>query len=93
MRIVSAITVFAVTLPLGGAAAISGRAMLNAVFPGVDSTWTVLGIGLLIGGATCLVLAALSISLATRRAFVLPRSSILAAGMQAIAPEVAGTHS
>lgn len=93
MRIVSAITVFAVTLPLGGAAVISGRAILSAVFPGVGSIWTVLGIGLLIGGAICLVLAALSITLAARRAFVLPRSSISAAGMQAITPEVAGTHS
>lgn len=92
MRIVSAITVFAVTLPLGGAAAISGRAMLSAVFPGVGITWTVLGIGLLIGGAICLVLAALSITVAARRALVLPRSSMSAVGMQAIAFEGAGTQ-
>ena len=78
LKVVSAISVFAMALPLGGAAAISGMSTLNAFFEGVPEGWQAVGIGLVTGGAALIVTAFVSIALATRRAIALPAKSIAA---------------
>lgn len=82
--VLSAIGVFAVCLPLGGAAAVSGAAILRAAHDGVDGGWIGIGIGLVAGGVLSLVVAVLSASSAMHGAFALP-----ALGTSAVRPEAA----
>ena len=80
MRIVAAIAVFALTLPFGGAAAISGRALLSAVLPTSHPGWTALGIMFVATGLVSVVLSGVSLAFATGHALALPRASLRAAG-------------
>lgn len=82
MRVVSAIAVFALALPFGGAAAISGRAMLSAVLPDANPAWTVLGVAFIVTGLVSLVVSGVSFILATRHAFALPRASMRSVEMR-----------
>lgn len=79
MRVVSTITVFALALPFGGAAAMSGRALLSAALPTSHPAWTALGFTFVITGLASLVLSGVYFLLATHHALALPAASIRAA--------------
>ena len=90
LKIVSAISVFAMALPLGGAAVVSGMSTLNAFFEGVHEAWQATGIGLMTGGAVLIIAAFVSVALATRRAIALPSKSITAARNAELLPTARG---
>lgn len=82
MRVVSAIAVFALALPFGGAAAISGRAILSAALPSSNAAWSVLGIAFVVLGLVSLIASGVSFILATRHALALPRESMRTAELR-----------